>query len=56
VAAIFSSLKEEYIRRIDASGSVEEVHQQVMQEVEKVLSKKELATYGTGCGKQPDKD
>jgi len=43
VAAIFKSLKEEYIRRIDASSSVEAVHQQVMQEVEKVLSQKKQA-------------
>jgi dTMP kinase len=43
VAAIFKSLKEGYIRRIDASGSVESVHQQVMQEVEKVLSQKKQA-------------
>jgi dTMP kinase len=40
VADIFSSLREEYIRRIDASQNVEEVHQQVMQEVEKVLAMK----------------
>ena len=43
VAAIFNSLQEEYIRRIDASKTVEAVHQQVMQEVEKALSQKKQA-------------
>ncbi|MBE9520247.1 MAG: dTMP kinase [Proteobacteria bacterium] len=43
VAAIFKSLQEEYIRRIDASKTVEAVHQQVMQEVKKVLSQKKQA-------------
>jgi dTMP kinase len=43
VAAIFSSLKEQYIRRIDASKTVEAVHQQVLLEVEKVLSQKKQA-------------
>jgi len=43
VAAIFKSMQEEYIRRIDASTTVEAVHQQVMQEVKKVLSQKKQA-------------
>jgi dTMP kinase len=43
VATIFNSLQEEYIRRIDASKTVEAVHQQVMQEVEKALSQKKQA-------------
>ncbi len=43
VAAIFKSMQEEYIRRIDASTTVEAVHQQVMQEVKKVLSEKKQA-------------
>lgn len=37
VAAIFASLKQPYIRRIDATGSIDTVHQAVMQEVDPLI-------------------
>ena len=42
VAAIFSNLQEEYISRIDASKTVDKVHQQVMLEVKKLLDAKKV--------------
>lgn len=43
VATIFSNLQEEYISRIDASGTVDEVHQQIMLEVKRLLDSKKKA-------------
>ena len=43
VATIFSNLREEYISRIDASGTVDEVHQQIMLEVKRLLDSKKKA-------------
>lgn len=37
VAAIFASLKQPYIRRIDATGSIDAVHLAVMQEVDPLI-------------------
>jgi len=37
VAAIFSSIKRPYIRLIDASGSIEEVHRMVLEHVNPIL-------------------
>lgn len=38
VAVIFASLKRPYIRPIDATGSIEEVHQRVVEQVSPLLS------------------
>ena len=43
VATIFSNLREEYISRIDASRTVDEVHQQIMLEVKRLLDSKKKA-------------
>ena len=43
VATIFSNLREEYISRIDASGTVDEVHQQIILEVKRLLDSKKKA-------------
>ena len=43
VATIFSNLREEYISRIDASRTVDKVHQQIMLEVKRLLDSKKKA-------------
>ena len=44
VAAIFASMQHHYIKRISASGSIENVHQQVLKAVEKTLAYKTIQT------------
>ncbi|MBW2466205.1 MAG: dTMP kinase [Deltaproteobacteria bacterium] len=46
VAAIFASMKHSYIRRINGSDSIENVHQQVLNAVEETLSHKKIRREG----------
>ncbi len=46
VAAIFASMQHPYIKRINASDSIENVHQQVLKAVEETLAHKTIKTAG----------